>query len=148
MEQSTSRCPCTAVVHHSSDVRKQPFVWTISKIEDVRQLWATEITPSSRNNGTYSACTNSFQDRCSHRFRVVNDNAAEPDINRGWSSQKKSYKVRRGCISWRITEEEAAYICPGENKRPITGMAMHPQTYRYAMANPLASAQELETSSM
>jgi hypothetical protein len=49
----------TAMVYNRTDMLKQPFMWAIVQIKYMRQVWPTQVTPSTR----YDSSNTSLLDR-------------------------------------------------------------------------------------
>src|SRR5271170_6072328 len=69
---------------------------------------STQSAPPLRDNRSLARLPHSFEYHLRHRIRIVNDNRAEPDIDRGRSGRKELGQIRwRGVVCGQIEEEKA-----------------------------------------
>ena len=81
-----------------------------NKIDLVIICRACQVTPSFRDYRTHPSLVHSFEHCLDEGFRIVNDNAAETNIDRWGTSVEKAIELGRRAIRWCVSKQKAAYV--------------------------------------
>jgi hypothetical protein len=99
------------MMYNCSDLLEQPFMGTVSKIEDlIIRLCFAKITPATGYNCTTTPGPHCIDECGSHSWGILDDYAPEANIHWRRPIFKKCGKVWRWCEVRRRAEKEATDV--------------------------------------
>lgn len=70
----------------------------------------TELAPAFGNDRSYTTLFDSLEEYLGKWLWFVDDNTAEPNVNRYWTCSKEGIELCRWIISRRVSEKKSANI--------------------------------------
>jgi hypothetical protein len=112
VEKAASSRARPTMVNYGRDMLEEPFMGAIAQEENIRIGLAacTQVAPALGYDGSHTSRLDCFHNHVGQLSRIVNHDAAEPDIDRSISAPQEAGQIGLGLVCRCFAEKEPADI--------------------------------------